>query len=118
MFYQAFVLLKKLKKAQQELDREIFIDYEKNTVSTVHDGTQSFVTVDLQKFGAPRSVLDYLEKEGYINKKPYGDYFSVTSYGWYYFQITFNKFCAFMFHSVVVPIFVSIITTVIALYLN
>ena len=117
MFFQAFFLLRKLKKAQQELSKEVFIDYSNNVALTVHNGKETFTCVKLGKLGAPKLILEYLQEEKYI-RIPHKEYVQVTSRGWYFFQILLNKLCIFLFRSILVPIITAVITTIITTFIT
>lgn len=99
-------LLRKLKKAQIELDRDIYIDFEAMTVTTcgnIHEKTKK---VNISEYkGSIHSTLKSLQDKKYINHS--GEYAQVTSPGWHAFQTTFREALRFTFKDIIVPIIVS-----------
>lgn len=113
MTFQARRLLKKLKKAQIEQDRIVYIDFDEMKAVTVHDVTETTKTIDLGWYRKSiHSTLRYLAENDYIEKNDSG-YIKVLHPGWYWGQTMFGKFMNFLFTSIVVPIFVSVVTSII-----
>lgn len=122
MTIQARRLLKKLKKAQFNQDEQIYIDFNEMTVCGVHAEGQPYTECSLKAYkDSIQSILYYLKGLGYIDYDDFGQA-KVLHSGWKRGQIHFNRFLNFLLTSIVVPIFVSVVTsilvTLIALFLK
>lgn len=118
MIIQARVLLKKLKKAQKTADSHIYIDYEKLTAIQGYKDDPTQKAVDLKRFhGSIRSYLQYLEKLGYVKVWPHG-VVQVQTSGWQLGQIEREQLLTFLIQSVAVPIVVSIVTTLLTMWIS
>lgn len=60
-------------------------------------------------------LLNSLVQDGFLEKSQFG--FKNTVKSIHYFQLNLRKFCLFILKSVLVPIILSIITTLITLYI-
>lgn len=117
MTIRAMVLLKKLKKAQINPDRQVYIDFEKMEIETVRDAKQSYKTVSIKKFcNSVFSTLDYLSGLGYIDYDNFNGA-KVTHLGWHAFGATVQDAVKFTVRDVIVPIIVTIITTIVLRYI-
>lgn len=113
MTISAMILLGKLKRAQISPDRQAYIDFEKMDVVTVHEAVQPYKTVSLKKFSKSIfSALSYLAGLGYIDYNKYGSV-KVTHLGWHAFRATVQGAVKFTFRDIVIPVVVTIITTII-----
>ena len=111
MTLQSAFLLHKLRRAQLTEDGEVYLDLKEMTASTVHDVNAPCKTVKLRLFRKSiNSILQYLESTGYIQQTGY-DNFQVLHSGWHTTQSFLTKLCNFLVKSILTPIVVSIITT-------
>lgn len=118
MTFQARRLLKKLKKAQIEQDRIVYIDFDAMNAITVHDATQKSETVDLRGYRKSiHSTLRYLAEQEYIEQNNFG-HVKVRHTGWHWGQTLFSRFMNFLFESIFVPIVVSLITAFLTIVLS
>ena len=112
MTVQSKRLLKHLKKAQATPDGTIYIDFENMTVSGVHAKGEDFVKVNLEKYrNSIHSILQYLKDQEYIEYTSMG-HGKVLHTGWHIAQTAFASLSRFLFKSILVPITVSLLTTV------
>lgn len=126
MTIKSIIFLKKLKKAQIDESRIVWINSETSLVKTVGDSNELCCEVNLDKFKTSiNSILSHLSKHGLIYN--YADsesnqsefcYIRVTHAGWNWGQTFTFGIIKYAFTSVVMPIFVSILTTIITLYIN
>lgn len=99
-------LLRKLKKAQIELDRDIYIDFETMTVTTCGNIYEKTKKVNISEYkGSINSTLKSLQDKKYINCS--GAYAQVLSSGWHAFQTTVRGAVRFTVKDIIVPIIVS-----------
>ncbi len=117
MTLKAMRLLSKLKKAQLRQDELVYIDFDSLSACTVHEKGQPFGDISLRNYaGSIQSTLSYLEKLGYIECNKIG-YVKVTHSGWCAFQVTVQDAVKFTVRDVLVPILVSIATTIALRYI-
>lgn len=112
MTRQARRLLAKMKKAQGIPDGTVYIDFDKMTVAGVHAKGEDFVRMNLKQYkGSIHTALQYLQDQGYIEYSSRG-YAQVLHAGWHVIQTEFTAFSQFLFKSILVPVAVSLLTTV------
>lgn len=112
MTVQSKRLLKQLKKAQATPDSSVYIDFDGMTVSGVHAKGEDFVKVNLDKYrNSIHSILQYLKDQEYIEYTSLG-HAKVLHSGWHVTQTAFSSFSKFLLKSILVPIAVSLLTTV------
>lgn len=77
-------------------------------------------SIDCSKYaGELLTILDQLEQEGVISfSQNYKNTFHLTHKGLHYGSVMVEEFKAFLFKSVLVPIFVAFVTTLITLWLQ
>lgn len=112
MTFQAYSLLRVLRRCQQHEDYEIRIDLNELKLET-SNMYSPVLSASLERYeGRLHSMLTSLHESGYLVDPPdHGWYFTrVTHAGWHVFQDVSRKFCAFLAESILVPIAVSIIT--------
>lgn len=113
MTIQAMCFLRKLRKAQRTENREVFLNFMNMKAITAHDGSEPYETVELEEFrDSAMPLLRYLEGLGYIQHNGHGT-IRVLHAGWHTTQIAVGKLISFLAQSVLIPIVVSIITTLI-----
>lgn len=73
-------------------------------------------TYDYTKYkGEINSILKQLELDGYLTTEPSYNLFFLTQKGLHPYQTQWDAFKGFLFRSILVPIFVSLATTIITL---
>lgn len=118
MTLQAALLLWALKRAQKHEDGEIYINFEKHTASPVLDANQSSKPIKLWFCkNSIKSILQHLENSGYIQQTGF-EYFQVLHYGWHTTQSFLTEVCNFLVKSILTPIVVSIITTLLTAWVS
>lgn len=118
MTSQARSLLKKLKKCQKNEDGSVFINFVSFDITQVHYGDENYETGNITEFAdSIHSLLAYLEKQDYITHDKHG-IVKVLHAGWHATQDSFNRFLSFAFNSILVPILVSVATSVIILFVQ
>lgn len=119
MIIQAFQLLRKLKKAQIELDEFVYIDHDALTASTVHESGKPCKVVKLKAYRTSLdSTLRYLQNQEYINCDDDCTVVQVMYSGWHFVNAMISDFIKFMINSIAVPIGVSIATTLVTLWIQ
>ena len=117
MTYHAKRLLRKLKRAQKTEDGEVFIDGRNMIVKTQCPEREGVVEVSLDGYqNSLIATLKYLNDAGYIENRT--TFTQVTSTGWHLGEEQFSAFCRFIAGSVLTPIIVSVITTLITLWIT
>lgn len=113
MTIQAKYLLKQLKKAQMHPDEQVYIDFDKMTVVTVHEVRSPYTEINLKNYShSIRSTLTYLKELGYIDYNESG-YAKVTHTGWNALSTTVQSTVKFTVRDVIIPIIVSVIAAII-----
>lgn len=113
MTRQAHSVLRKLRKAQITENGEVFINFDDMTACTCHAGNEPCVTVDLSEYrDSLESILGYLAEQGYL-RKLHIDYYSVLHPGFHVAQARLSALCSFLAQSVLTPIIVTILTTLV-----
>lgn len=120
MTIQSMLLLRKLKKAQISETEDVYIDFDKLTASTVHDSGAPYQEVSLSQYASSlSSVLNYLQSEGMIQiSGPFDEYIKVCHLGWHSWQRRLTRLGKFLASSIVIPIAVSAVTTLITLWIT
>lgn len=119
MTVQAFRLLRKLKKSQMNLNELVYIDYDAMTASTIHESGKPFEKVNLKAYRTSLdSTLRYLFERKYIDYDGDHSVVQVLHSGWHLGQTMLSNFLGFLFKSVFVPIVVSLLTTLITLWIT
>lgn len=73
-------------------------------------------TYDYTKYkGEINSIIKQLELDGYLTKQPSYSLFSLTQKGLHPYQFQWDAFKGFLFKSILVPILVSLVTTIVTL---
>ena len=118
MTIQSRLFLRKLRKAQISEGGSVYIDFDAMTASTVCDATAPCKTVKLNRFkDSARPILSYLEKLELVSCDGLG-YVEVLHKGWHPSQKFVFDFCGFMLKSVLVPISVSVATTLLTIWIT
>ena len=100
-------------QAQIKEDNQIFVDFEEMTATTIHESSEKFKIVKLDKYQhSIRSVLKYLADQELIENNESG-LVKVLHPGWRIVQTDVSAFFKFLSNSVLVPIGVSIATTIV-----
>ena len=119
MTFRAAKLLKLLKQAQMYPDAHLGIDFDEMTAKTIHPLGGDFQEVSLRGFGTSLlSTLDYLEDKEYIVYDYPGGEAYVKHEGWHRTEEIISAFCAFLAKSVLVPVIVSVITTLVTIWIK
>lgn len=106
MTFSESVLLRKLKKAQIEPDRDIYINFEAMTLTTCGSCYDKKRSVSISRYkGSIRSILESLKKKEYIEHS--GEYIHVTHSGWCAFQATVRGALRFTAKDIIVPLIVA-----------
>lgn len=114
MTIQAWWLLRKLKKAQINLDGYAGIDEEQMKAVTVRDAEAPGKSVSVKLYqNSLESTLIYLEDLKFIKRDNLGT-IQVTYSGWHVLSTTAVEITKIILLNVVLPIAVSIITAIIA----
>lgn len=118
MTIQSWWLLKKLKKAQRYEGAAFGIDTETMTARTLYVDSDDVQTVRIGAYANTlEPTLSYLEKCGYIRISS-NNCGQVLHPGWHWGQITAGKFISFVIRSIAVPIIVSFLTALVAIWLQ
>lgn len=118
MTIQALSFIRKIRKAQITEHGSVYIDFDNMLASTCHTANEPCVTVSLKRYrNSARAILAYLQDLGYI-KYDRPDYVDVLHKGWHITQSFVSTLGAFLVKSILIPIVVSIITTLIAAWLS
>ena len=120
MTIPALILLFKMKKAQISEAGTFYIDNEKWFLGTVRDSENSpMLKVSIQKQEHSfYPTTEFLIKQGLVKTESPFYIYSVTHEGWYIWQTAVSRLLMFLFSSILVPIIVSAITTLVALWIN
>lgn len=119
MTIPSFVVLSKLKKAQINEAGIVYVDREKWVLHTVRDGEHPFCDLNIQKYKYSfDSIIEYLKGYGFVRTNdPLCEYIEVTHAGWRIWQTMLSQLAWFLFSSILVPIFVSALTTFVTLWI-
>lgn len=114
MTIQAWWLLRKLKKAQIHLDGYTGIDDDAMAVVTIHSAGTPAKSVSVKWYkNSLESTLTYLEEQKCIERDHVGN-IQVTYSGWHILSATAVEITKIVLLNVILPIVVSLITTIIA----
>ena len=117
MTYQAYILLRQLKKVQKKEDGAIWVDEPDRKITTVVTFNDPAKSINLsKKWGSFYPTLNYLREQNLVEKIG-SCHYSLTYSGYHYIQTAISSVLSFLFRSVLVPVAVSIITTLIVLKL-
>jgi len=110
---QAIIFLHHFKKIQIKEDGEIWLDTDNQLMKTMLENKGDPAKVrDLSSIWTSiPTMLQYLQDSGLL-KRTGIDYYSLTYAGYHYFQTITSSFIRFLLNSIIVPILVSIITTI------
>lgn len=120
MTIQSLILLRALKKVQISENRNVFVDHDALEIRTVSSPDKPCKTLSIKKYSdSYEAVLQYLKKNGLIEVTgPFQNIVTVIHGGWKYWQTFFSHAGQFLVKSVVVPIVVSAITTLVTLWIT
>lgn len=120
MTIQALIILSKLKKIQMNEAGTVYFDRDNLTFSTVHEENAPAVEISVKNWRySLGSILAYLKKcDLVILGGPLGEYVQVTHKGWHIWQTALSRFAWFLFSSILVPVVVSAVTSLITLWIN
>lgn len=116
MTIQELFLLHNLRKAQQQEDQNVEIDELNSMLSTANVPDRDRIDIAMpHQWSAIDNMLHDLERHGYLEILPKeaddtSDHVHLTHRGYHPLQIWWNKFCTFLFRSILVPIIVAIVT--------
>lgn len=120
MTVQAFCFLIRAKRVQRSKELAVRVDDGSRTMQTVSlSGKEIKASVAKVKETSSEMypMLQYLQNKGHVIM--YGrKTFSLTHSGFFYVQSIVSDIVSFLFKSIIVPIVVSVVTTLIALWLN
>lgn len=114
---QSMIVLRNLKKLSG--NTENVITYLGNTTCFCLYSDYKFEkTYDYQKYSHEiHALIDSLEKQGYIKfENGSEDYFKITEKAFHPFQEPLYTFLGFLVKSIFIPIFVSLITTLVTIH--
>lgn len=115
MTYQALILLHQLKKVQRIEGGIVWVDVESRKISSMTIGCKRLTSINLSnKWDTIYPTLAYLQEQGLVRKEG-SDYYSLTYHGYHYAQNIISSVASFLFRSILVPITVSVITTIVML---
>lgn len=120
MTFPALILLHKIRKAQRSEGGWAWIDDEAHTITTVVEGNlfgeNKRNTISLaKKWDSIDSILEYLQSEGLLEYERLHGHLRLNHKGYHYFQDVVG---GFLLKSVVVPIVVAFVTTLITLWIQ
>lgn len=119
MTIQSFIMLSKLKKAQINEAGTVYVDKEKWVLYTVRESDCPFFDLCIQKYKYSfDSIIEYLKSYDLVKTNdPICEYIEVTHAGWHIWQTVLSRLAWFLFSSILVPIFVSALTALVALWI-
>lgn len=116
MTIPALNMLYKMKRAQLKETGTVYIDNENWFLCTVQDGDFPVVKVSIQNQEYSfYSIVEYLIKQGLVREETPSYVYAVTHEGWYIGQTAVSQLVMF---PILVPIVVSAVTTLVALWIN
>lgn len=99
-------------------DDEIWVDYDnKHFLKVIEANQVEKSALFPNNEPALKSTLSKLENEGYI-KSTGINYYKLTEKGFHYYRYVFSDIRSFLFRSIITPIIVSALTTLITLWLK
>lgn len=113
-------VLEGLKTAQITEDGNVFLSLQKTAACTLTAEGKPYREFDFSKYkDSIRSILNSLAARGLIESGyPDYEYLHVTHEGWHYRQVLRQEFLSGLFKSVLLPVIVSLLTTLLALLLE
>lgn len=120
MTFEAAFFLHKLKRLQIEPDYLVNINF----------ATFEAISWNLPAGAKPRtlsfsryrhsiySILSYLQGIGFLEKSTISGLYHVTHTGWHHFDVAIRQTIAAVFKSIVLPVVVSVLTTLATLWAN
>lgn len=119
MTIQALVFMHQIHKVQRTEDGTVWLDEEnKKMITVAEENLSNTETVYLsKKWGSVRPMLHYLQMQKLLDMQSL-DCFHLTYDGYHYWQTFCTKIINFLLTSVGIPIVVSFLTTIIALWLE
>ena len=119
MTIQALILLSRLKKVQMNEAGTVYFDRDHLTFSTVHEENAPSREISVKNWRySLDSVLSYLKKRDLVMMDGLlGEYVQVTHEGWRIWQTALSRLAWFLFSSILVPVAVSAVTALIALWI-
>ena len=118
MTISAYRFLRKMKKAQRKPDGQIYIDFDRLEMKTIIEQGEPRTEVSIHAFKRSLySILDYLKKEGLVTQLSL-EGFQLTQSGYHYSQTLLSAAGRFLLASVLVPIIVAAITTLMTMWLT
>ena len=120
MTKESLKVLETLKKVQITEDNTVYLKLEEFTARTVVEKGRPFVSVDLSEYSDRLwSILVYLAEQRLImNLSGDFEYIQVTHEGWCSRQAVRRERQKVLFRSVVLPVVVSLVTTLLTLLLE
>ncbi|MFW5669481.1 MAG: hypothetical protein ACOCM4_09590 [Acetivibrio ethanolgignens] len=116
MTYQSKSVLRQLRKLVSNTEDLLYFDGEDNFIYLDEDSDKKY---DCSRYkGEIGAIIDQLLDEKYLKPGLNKYYFSFTELGLHPYQNSWNKFKSFLFQSVLVPIAVSVATSLITLWLQ
>lgn len=117
MTLQAILFLHRFKSVQMQENGSVWLDAENKLIQTVKTSpTAPSKTYPLTKqWDSVFSIIDYLESKKLLMQTG-SAYFSLTHAGFHYLQNILSNIAKFLLKSVLVPIVVAILTTLISLW--
>ena len=117
MIRNARKLLKLLKKAQQVENGHVFLHDDGLEMWGKHPETGIEVHIPLKGFEhSAYPMLSYLIDKGLVVQNSFA--YAVTPAGWHYSEEQLSAFVSFLIQSVAVPIVVSIVTTLLTMWIS
>ena len=118
MTIQVWRLLHVFKKIQGAENSQVRIDTETKIMEPYDQRSGNTRSADISRHWSYLSTgIKYMMTHDLLERGP-GNVFQLTHSGYHYWQTAISTFLQFLFRSIVVPITVSVLTTIIALWLN
>lgn len=121
MIRPARKMLKALRSIVKTEDDVIFIAYQDKTLSLVHNANTPTISIPFPvKDPSPQGTIKALEHDGYISiREDYGfQYCTLTYKAFHKRRLLLEDIRSFVIRSIIIPISVSIVTTLIILLLQ
>lgn len=119
MTIQEFFFLQKIKRAQIHQDRRVIIDWEEKQFRTCKDENRKTRIVRMRYgWSSLDAALEYMAEKDLLHYWSSHNMIQLTFKGFRCKQMMISGFFAFLTKSVIVPIVVSILTTLIVLWIR
>ena len=116
MTYQSKSVLKQLRKLVSNTDDLLYFDRDDGFIYLDEDSDKKY---DFTRYkGEIGAIIDQLIDENHLKYAHNEYYFTLTELGLHPYQTNWQKIKSFLFHSVLVPIAVSVATTLVTLWLQ